>query len=52
MTHQGRNKGMAKGDTIPRTPNHWGAPKNPNNAASTFVNTTHLLPRDLKFEYA
>jgi len=51
MTHQGRNKGMAKGDPIPRTPNHWGAPKSPNNVASTFFNTTHLLPRDLKFEY-
>ena len=38
-------------------PNHcgcaeWlrGAPKSPNNVTSTFLNTVHLLPRDLSFE--
>jgi len=28
----GRNKG-GKGGTIPRAPNHWGAPKKSNNVA-------------------
>jgi len=39
-------------------PNHCGgaewlreAPKSPNNVASTFFNTVHLLPKDLRFEY-
>jgi len=28
-----------------------GAPKCPNNVTSTFFNTVHLLPKDLRFEY-
>jgi len=28
-----------------------GAPKSPNNATSTFFNTVHLLPKDLRFEH-
>ena len=28
-----------------------GAPKSPNNVTSTFLNTVHLLPKDLKFEH-
>jgi len=33
------------GGTIPR------APKSPNNVASTFFNTVHLLPKDPRFEH-
>ena len=39
-----------KGGTIPWVPNHWGVPKSPNNVASTFFITAHLLPKDLRFE--
>jgi len=28
-----------------------GVPKGPNNVTSTFFNTVHLLPKDLKFEH-
>ena len=28
-----------------------GAPKSSNNVTSTFFNTVHLLPKDLKFEH-
>jgi len=28
-----------------------GAPKSPNNAASTFFNLEHTLPKDLSYEY-
>jgi len=34
---------------MPRAPNHWGAAKSPYNTASTFFNTVHLLPKDLRF---
>jgi len=38
--------------TIPPTlPNHWGAPKNPNNSATTFFNAVNLLPKNLSFEH-
>jgi len=37
--------------TLPRAPNHYGAPKSPNHAKSTFFNTVHLLPQDLGFEH-
>ena len=40
----GRNEG-AKGGTILR------APKSPNNVTSTFFNTVHSLPKDLRFEH-
>jgi len=40
-----------KGDTIPRAPNHYGAPKSPNNVTSTVFNTVHLLPKDRRFEH-
>jgi len=46
---QGRNEG-GKGGTMPGAPNHWVAPKSPNNVTNTFFNTAHLLPRDLRFE--
>jgi len=29
-----------------------GAPKNPNHVTSTFFDTVHLLPEDLRFEHA
>ena len=28
-----------------------GAPKSPNNVTSTFFNTVHLVPKDLRFEH-
>jgi len=44
--------------TIPRATNYYGgaqlllrAPKCPNNITSTFLNTVHLLQRDLSFEH-
>ena len=52
-------RGVTRGQlgAIPRVPNHYGqrlmtagAPKSPNNVTSTFFNTVHLLPKDLKFE--
>jgi len=36
---------------MPRTPNHWGASKSPCNVASTFLNTVHFLPKDLKWGF-
>jgi len=54
---QGPNEGE-KGGTIPRALNHYGTRRmtavgaeNPNNITSTFFNTVHLLPNDLKFEH-
>jgi len=54
---QGRNEG-SKGGTIPRAPNrYWGAkslrgaPKSLSNVTSTFINTVHLLPKDLRLEH-
>jgi len=32
-------------------PIHWEEPKRPNNAASTFSSSVHLLPKDLRFEH-
>ena len=47
-----------KGGKIPQEPNHYGgdewlrgAPKSPNNVTSTFFNTVHLLPKDLRYEH-
>jgi len=28
-----------------------GTPKSPNNVTSSFFNTVHLLPKDLRFEH-
>jgi len=46
------------GGTIPLAPNHDGfaesprrAPKSLNSLTSTFFNTVHLLPKDLRFEH-
>jgi len=36
---------------MPWAPNHWGAPENPINVASTFFNTVHLLPKCRKSEH-
>jgi len=36
-----------KGGTMPRTPNHWRAPKSPNNVASTFFITVHYSQNSL-----
>jgi len=48
---QGPNKG-GKGGTIPRVSNHCGrAPKSLNNVTSTFFNTIHMLPKELRFEH-
>jgi len=47
---QGRNEGD-KGGKIPRAPNHYGGAKSPNNVTSTFFNTVHLLPEDLRFKH-
>jgi len=50
--YQGRNEGERGAS------NHYGcterlleAPKNPNKVTSTFFNTVHLLPKDLRFEH-
>jgi len=40
---QARNEGLR--GTIPRVP------KSPNKVTSTFFNTVHLLPKDLRFEH-
>jgi len=63
FNQQGRNEGGRVG-AIPRAPNHSGAlkycdgrriiagaPKSPNNVTSTFFNTVHLLPNDIRFEH-
>ena len=38
------------GSTMPRAPNHWGAPKSPNNVVSTYFDTAHSLPNGFRFE--
>jgi len=45
-----------KGGTVPRAPNHYGGAKSLrgaleslNKGTSTFFNTVHLLPKDLRF---
>ena len=57
----GEFKGVTRGqgDKIPRAPRHYGgakslrgAPTNPDNVASLFFNTAHLLPKDLNFEHS
>jgi len=45
------SRGVTKGGTISRAPNHWGTPKSPNNGTNTFFNTVHLIPKELRFEY-
>jgi len=42
---QGRNEG---GHNSPGAESLRGAPKSPNNDKSTFLNTVHLLPKDLR----
>ena len=46
---QGLNEGC-KGSTLRLALNDWEWPKSPNNAASTFFNTVHVLPKD-RFEH-
>ena len=41
-------------EQFPQFPGRWitaGAPKSLNNVTSTFFNTVHLLPKDLRFEH-
>jgi len=47
LSHQGRNKGAS----MPRAPNHWGAPKSRNNVVNFFFNAIHLLLKYLRFKY-
>ena len=50
---QGRNEG-GKGEQFPgrrTTESLLGTPKSPNNVISTFFNTLHLLPKDLRLEH-
>ena len=55
-TEQERNEG-GKGSTIPRAPSHWGGRRltaggaKKSQLTSTFFNTVHLLPKDLRFKY-
>jgi len=39
------------GHNFPCTESLRGATKTPNNVTTTFFNTVHLLPKDLKFEH-
>ena len=50
VSNQGCNGGR-KGRTIPRAPDHWVAPKRPDNVASFFFNAVHLLRAGLRFEH-
>ena len=43
-------QGEGQGGTIPRAPNNCEGPKS-RNAINTFVNTVHLLPKDVRFEH-
>jgi len=45
---QGRNEGE---NISPGAESLRGLPKSSNNVASTFFNTVHLLPKDLRFEH-
>jgi len=36
---------------MPLAPNHWEAPKCPDNVTSTFFSAVNLLPKDLRFEH-
>ena len=46
----GTYRGGQRGHNV-RGTKSLGAPKSPNNVASTFSNTVHLLPKDLSFEH-
>jgi len=54
---QGRNEGGQEGNITPSAESLWGhqitagAPKSPNSVTSTFFNTVHLLPKNLRFEH-
>jgi len=48
--HQGRNEGEKRAQRPGRRIS-GGALKSPDNVASTFFNTVHLLPKDLRFEH-
>ena len=54
---QGRNEGVQGWHNSPCAEALWGRrmtaeePKSPNNVTSTFFNTVHLLPKDLRSEY-
>jgi len=48
--HNTRDVAMGQEGTIPRSPNHCGGAKSPNNVTSSFFKTLHLLPKDLSFE--
>ena len=51
---RGTNRGVTRGEKglqLPRRRNIAGAPKGPTNVASTYFNTVHLLPKDLRYEH-
>ena len=50
LFNQGRSE-EGQRDTMPRVPNHWGAPISLNNVASTFFNTVPLFPKILTYEH-
>jgi len=49
--HQMRNDRGATGTQFPGRRIPMGTPKSPNNVTSTFFNTVHLVPKDLRFEH-
>jgi len=48
---QGRNEGGQRGNNSLAAEWLRRARKSPNNVTSTFFNTVHLLPKDLRFEH-
>jgi len=48
---QGRNEGGKEGHNSPGTESLREALKTPNNVTTTFFNTVHLLPKDLRFKH-
>jgi len=47
VARAGAYRGGKRGHNA-HAPNHWGAPKSPNNVASAFFNTVHLILKDLR----
>jgi len=51
VTREARGKQFQSANSLRETLNDYGDAKSRNNLATTFFNTVHLLPKDIRFEH-
>jgi len=51
VTREARGKQFPSAKSLRGALNDCGAPKIPNNVTSTFFNTVHLLPKNIRFKH-